>query len=44
MNYYVYVSDTIKDVLKVVDYLDVGSPHHVVVHWFLPDILYIPFK
>ena len=29
MNYYVYVTDTKKDVLKVVDYLQGGSPHHV---------------
>ena len=29
INYYVYVSDIMKDVSKVVDYLKVGSPHHV---------------
>ena len=29
MNYYVYVSDIMKDVSKVVDYLEVGLPHHV---------------
>ena len=29
MNYCVYVSDIMKDVSKVVDYLEVGSPNHV---------------
>ena len=29
MNYYVYLTDIMKDVSKVVDYLEVGSPHHV---------------
>ena len=29
MNYYVYVSDIMKDVSTVVDYLEVGSLHHV---------------
>ena len=29
MNYYVYVTDIMKDVSKVVEYLKVGSPHHV---------------
>ena len=29
MNYYVYMTDIKRDVLKVVDYLKVGSPHHV---------------
>ena len=29
MNYCVYVIDRMKDVAKVVDYLVVGSPHHV---------------
>ena len=28
MNYYMYLIDILKDVLKVVDYLEVGMPHH----------------
>ena len=29
MNYHVYGNETLKDVSKFVDYLKVGSPHHV---------------
>ena len=29
MNYYMYAIDKMKDISKVVDYLEVGSPHHV---------------
>ena len=33
MNYYVYVIDIMKDVLKVNDYLKVGSPHHTTLYF-----------
>ena len=35
MNYYVYVIDMMKDFSKVVDSLEVGSPHHVRSYFWL---------